>query len=77
MGVKRPGYEAGHSSVFNAKVKNVWWYTSVPLSAFMACTAITARALFVRIILVIHRFITSALDGQINSVSLLKDMSLF
>ena len=77
MGVKRPGYEAGHSSVFNAKVKNVWRYTSVPLSAFMACTAINARALFVRISLAVHRFITSALGGQINSVPLLKDMNLF
>jgi hypothetical protein len=71
LGVKRPGHEAGQSSVFNAKVKNVWRYNSVPLGAFMAFTAITARALFIWIGLAVHRFITSALDGQINSVPLL------
>jgi hypothetical protein len=56
--------------VFDAKVKIVWRYNSVPLGAFMACAAITARALFIQISLAVDRFITSALNGQINSVPL-------
>ena len=43
----------------------------------MACTAITARALFALISLAGHRFFTIALDGQIKSVPLLKKVSLF
>jgi hypothetical protein len=77
LGGKEAGHEVGHSYVFSAKVNNVWRYISVPLSAFMACTAITARALFILISLAVHRFFTSALDVQINSVPLLKNVSLF
>jgi hypothetical protein len=29
-GAKRPGRETDHSPPFNAKVKNVWNYTSIP-----------------------------------------------
>jgi len=77
LGVKRPGLETSHSCMFSAYVKNVWKYTSVLLSAFMACTAITAHALFVLISCRVYRVFTSALDGQINSVPLLKNVNLF
>jgi hypothetical protein len=77
LGVKSPRLEAGHSYMFSAEVKNVWRYTSVPLSAPVSCTVITARAVFVLISLAVHRFFTSASDGQINSVPLLKNVSLF
>lgn len=32
-GVKRPGREADHSPLFNAQVRNVWSYTTIPLHA--------------------------------------------
>ena len=40
----------------------------------MAFTAITACALFILISLTVHRFFISVIDGQINSVPLLKKM---
>jgi len=34
--LKRPGREAGHTSLSTAEVKNAWSYTSTPQYVFMA-----------------------------------------
>jgi len=36
-GVRWPEHEPGHSFPYNAEVKNVWSFMSVPSDAFMAC----------------------------------------
>jgi hypothetical protein len=46
QGVKRPGHEADHTPPSSAKVKNVWSYTSTPLSVFMAQCLIKHRENF-------------------------------
>jgi hypothetical protein len=42
-GIKRLILEADHTSPFNAKVNNVWSYTSIPLDVFMAWYLIKYR----------------------------------
>jgi hypothetical protein len=43
QGVKQPEREADHTSLSSVKVKNVWSYTSTPLSVFMVLFLIKHR----------------------------------
>jgi hypothetical protein len=43
LGVKRPGPEADHSPPSDAKVKNVWSYTSTPQYAFVVWCSVKKK----------------------------------
>jgi hypothetical protein len=45
--------------------------------SFLWCAGMTVCTLFILRGLAVHRFLTSALDGHVNSVPLLKNMGLF